>query len=92
MQTANTVGPFSWNMDTHSPDRFLNRMWYHWVRVRIRHTKKGDDFLSVGFYVNAPQVGYRGKFFTGINLGLFTRELRLGYWRPLSHYRLAEGD
>ena len=80
-----TVGIFTWNFDTHRPDRFLNRMWYHWVRVRLRRTKKGDDFLSVGFYVNAPQVGYRGKFFTGINLGLFTRELRLGYWRPLSH-------
>ena len=90
MNTGN-IGPFSWNFDTHRPDRFLNRMWYHWVRVRLRHTKEGEDFMSAGFYVNAPQAGHK-KFLTGIHLGLFKRSWYLGCWRPLSHYRLAEGD
>ncbi|KKM65643.1 hypothetical protein LCGC14_1489190 [marine sediment metagenome] len=90
---THTVGLFSWNIDTHRPDKFLNRMWYHWVRVRLRRSadKEGRDFLSAGFYINAPQVD-SSEFFTGIHLALFTKSLYLGYWRPLSHYRLAEGD
>jgi len=86
-----TVGIFTWNFDTHRPDRFLNRMWYHWVRVRLRRTKEGHDFLSIGLYLNAPQVE-SSEFFTGIHLALFRKSCYLGYWRPLSHYRLAERD
>ena len=80
-----------WSFVTDRPDRFLNRMWRMWVRVRLRHTKKGEDFLSAGFYINAPQVDSR-NFFTGIILGLLTRTLHVGYWRPLNHYRLAGSD
>ena len=82
-----------WSFVTDRPDRFLNRMWRMWVRVRLRRSadKEGRDFLSAGLYVNAPQVD-SSEFFTGIHLALFTRSWYLGYWRPLSHYRLAESD
>ena len=91
MQTANTVGFLSWNIDTGGIPCFLARSWQVWARLRFRQTKDSLDFLSVGFYINAPQQASK-EYFTGIWLSLFTRSLRLGYWRPLSHYRLPEGD
>ena len=80
-----------WSFVTDRPNHFLNIMWRMWVRVRLRRTKGGEDFLSAGLYVNAPQVD-SSRLFTGIILGLFTQVLHLGYWQPLSHYRLVGSD
>ena len=91
MRNANAVGPFSWNIDTGGIHRFLARSWQVWARLRLRHTDGGFDFLSAGFYINAPQQGSM-NFFTGVRFGLFAWVWDWGYRRPLSHYRLAEGD
>ena len=79
---------FGWHFCTDAPDRFLNRFLRAWVRLRLRRTKGGYDFLNAGFYVNACQAG-DSRFFTGIIFGLFTWDWHLGYWRPLSHYNVA---
>ncbi|KKM75623.1 hypothetical protein LCGC14_1388310 [marine sediment metagenome] len=85
MQTANTVGPFSWNIDTSGIPQYPFRSWQVWVRLRLRRTEGSFDFLSAGFYINAPQQGSR-NFFTGIRSGLFAWTWDLGRYLPLTRY------
>ena len=93
MMNTGYIGLFSWNIDTGGIPRFLHRSWQIWARFRFRRSddKEGRNFLSAGLYLNAPQQADK-RYFTGVLLGLFLRTLRLGYWRPLSHYHLAEDD
>ena len=79
---------FGWCFCTDAPDRFLDRFLRVWVRLRLRRTKGGSDFLHAGFYVNACQEN-SSQFFTGICVGLFNAQWYIGRWRPLSYYNVA---
>ena len=79
---------FGWHFCTDAPDRFLARYLRAWVRLRLRRTKKGHDFLHVGFCINACQEK-SSQFFTGVRVGLFNAEWYIGSWHPLNHYNVA---
>ena len=84
------LGRFEWYFDFNIIPDLLHPSWYTWVRLRLRKatTKEQYDFLSVGAFLNAPQIGALKRLFTGISVGLFEWQQHIGYWRPISSYRL----
>ena len=84
---------FEWCFNVDGIRDLLHPSWRMWARFRLReatllNSKGGScDFISVGLYLNAPQMGEK-RLFTGLIAGLFKHELHIGRWHPLSHYNL----
>ena len=84
---------FEWCYNVGGIRDLLHPSWRMWVRFRLLPETPFDskgggyDFISIGFYWNAPQMGDK-RLFTGAIAGLFKHELHIGRWHPLSYYNL----